>query len=105
MTQLRATGASKEAEARMRRGQAIERLVVQDKNAPVSIEEQILSLYALDKGVLDPLSASDIGQFKKNFFEYVRATAPDLVTRLRKGGELTDDLKKSIDQCLSGYFK
>src|SRR4030043_729908 len=50
MTQLRATGLSKEAEARLKRGGRISQLIAQDKNKPVSIEQQIIYLSALNKG-------------------------------------------------------
>ncbi len=47
MTQLRTTGLSKEAELRLKRGEAINQLIVQDKNKPVALEEQIIYLFAL----------------------------------------------------------
>ncbi|MEI6631871.1 MAG: F0F1 ATP synthase subunit alpha, partial [bacterium] len=51
MTQLRTTGLSKEAESRLKRGEAINQLIIQDKNKPVALEEQIVYLYALSLGV------------------------------------------------------
>ncbi|MBU1124783.1 MAG: F0F1 ATP synthase subunit alpha, partial [Candidatus Omnitrophica bacterium] len=65
MTQLRTTGLSKDAEARLRRGEVINQLIIQDKNKPIPLEDQIIYLFALAKGILDNLSASQIRQFKE----------------------------------------
>ncbi|MBI2871025.1 MAG: F0F1 ATP synthase subunit alpha [Candidatus Omnitrophica bacterium] len=105
MTQLRATGLSKEAEERLRRGQVISHLILQDKNEPVSMEEQIMHLYALSRGVLDNLSESDIHAFKRNFYKSASESAPAVAVRLREGKVLSDDMKKDLDQALAGYFQ
>ncbi|MFH1782519.1 MAG: F0F1 ATP synthase subunit alpha, partial [Candidatus Omnitrophota bacterium] len=63
MTQLRTTGLSKEAESKLRRGEAINQLIIQNKNIPISMEEQIIYLVALDRGKLDNLSVEQIKQF------------------------------------------
>lgn len=104
MTQLRTTGLSREAEMRLRRGEAINQLIVQDKNRPVALEEQILYLYALQKGVLDNLSAAQVKQFKQEIFQFVNNKFPSFAATLRQGRELTEELKEKIDSCLKEYL-
>ena len=105
MTQLRATGLSREAEARLRRGDAINQLIVQDKNKPVSLEEQIIYLYALNKGILDKLSPSQVKQFKQEIAPFMKKNCPDLFPGMRATRELSDDLKTKLDAALKAYFK
>lgn len=104
MTQLR-TNLSSDAEARLKRGEAITALLVQDKNQPVPMEDQIMQLYALRRGVLDSLSAEQIKQFKREFATSVRQADPAWLTELRKGRVLTPDLKRQLDEHLKRYLE
>jgi len=104
MTQLRTTGLSKEAEARLRRGEAINQLIIQDKNKPVSLEEQIIYLYALTKGLLDNLAASQIRQFRQEILEFIKKRYPEFCAKVRSTMDLDDELKSVLDSCLKDYF-
>ncbi|MBN1913181.1 MAG: F0F1 ATP synthase subunit alpha [Candidatus Omnitrophica bacterium] len=105
MTQLRATGLSKEAEMRLKRGEAINQLIVQDKNKPVTIEEQIVFLYALSRGVLDSLSASQAKSFKQDIFDFVKKRYPEFSSEIRSGKEFTNEIKDKVEGVLKEYFK
>lgn len=105
MTQLRTGGLSKEAEGRLRRGEAINQLIIQDKNRPVSLEEQVIYLYALNKGILDDLSASQIRQFKKGVLAFIQGRYPAYSSKVREGKELTEELKQQLDASLQAYLE
>ena len=104
MTQLRTTGLSKEAEAKLKRGEVINQLIIQDKNKPVAIEEQIIYLYALNRQVLDNLSGSQIRQFRQEILLFVNKRYPDFCADARAKLELSDELKVKLDGCLKEYF-
>ncbi|MFA5147370.1 MAG: F0F1 ATP synthase subunit alpha [Candidatus Omnitrophota bacterium] len=105
MTQLHATGLSKEAEAKLRRGDAINQLIVQDKNKPVSMEGEILYLYALNSGILDALSTTQINQFKRDILEFVSKRSPEFCAKVRETKEMPDDLKMKVEESLKMYLK
>jgi F-type H+/Na+-transporting ATPase subunit alpha len=105
MTQLRTTGLSKEAEGRLKRGEVINQLIVQDKNRPIALEEQIIYLYALNKGMLDNLSAVQIKQFKDEIFLFVNEYYMDYCAEMRRTRELDDSIKTKLDTALKEYFK
>ncbi len=103
MTQLRTTGLSKEAEARLKRGEAINQLITQDKNRPVPLEEQIVYLYALSKGVLDSLSIAQIKQFRQEILAFVTQRFPEYVDSVRTTRELTTEQKQRLEETLKEY--
>lgn len=104
MTQLRTTGLSKEAEAMLKRGEAINQLIVQDKNRPVSMEEQIVFLYALNKGMLDVLSPVQIKQFRDGILPFMEKQCPGLVEKFRKEQAFSDQIRKDLESALKNYF-
>lgn len=105
MTQLRTTGLSKEAEERIRRGQAITQILMQDKDKPVSTEEGLIYLFALNAGVLDNLPASDIKKFKDEFTNVVLKEYPDFKQEVRKSHILNDTLIEKLYEALGKYFQ
>lgn len=105
MTQLRTTGLSKQAEAKLRRGEAINQLIVQDKNKPVALEDQIIFLYALSKGMLDNLSVTQIRQFRTDIDGFLLKNYPDFCSKVRETKELTDEAKAKLEEALKQYLK
>lgn len=105
MTQLRTAGLSKEAEERLRRGAAISQLITQDKNRPVSIEEQIIYLYSLNGGLLDNLSTAQIRLFRLNILAYFQQKKPEFCAKIRQGKVLGEDLKIILEETLAAYLK
>ncbi|MFH1593572.1 MAG: F0F1 ATP synthase subunit alpha [Candidatus Omnitrophota bacterium] len=105
MTQLRATGISKDAEMKLKRGEVMNQLIVQDKNAPVSMEEQIIYLYALMLGLLDTLSINQVKQFKENVLIFIEKRYPTFCAAVRKTRELDDEMKKELESSLKDYIK
>ncbi len=104
MTQLRTTGLSKEAEERMKRGQAITQLLIQDKNKPIPMEAEIMYLFALSTGVLDTLSTQDVQKFKVEFVNLVLKEFPSLFTEIRNTQVLNDLSIEMLYEALNHYF-
>ena len=105
LAQLHAGGLSKEAEAKLRRGDAINQLIVQDKNKPVSMEEQIVYLHALNSGILDNLSAAQIAQFKQDILPFLSKRSPEFCAKIRETREMSEDLKVKLEETLKAYIK
>ncbi len=104
MTQLRTTGLSKEAEERMKRGQAITQLLIQDKNKPQAMEAEIMFLFALSMGVLDTLSIADMKKFKELFVKILVDDFPDLFREIRESKVLVDSSIEKIYDAMNRYF-
>jgi F-type H+-transporting ATPase subunit alpha len=104
MTQLR-TNLSAEAEAKLRRGEAITGLLVQEKNQPVPMEDQIIHLYALRKGLLDQLTAAQLKRFKREFGAFLRQEAASFFEKLRREKVLNAEMKKLLDDALLRYLQ
>ena len=104
MTQLR-TNLSGDAEARLKRGEAITGLLVQDKHQPIAVEDQVMQLYALRRGVLDELSSVQLKRFKREFIDVVRQWAPQLVSDLCQKKVLAPEAKTVLDDCLKRYLQ
>ena len=105
MTQLKAAGLSKEAEAKLKRGGAITQVFIQEKNKPVSMEELIVHLHVLSRGILDDLSVAELKKFKKDFFELFKNQYPQVVVKMSQTEDLTQEIKDAVNTVLKKYFE
>lgn len=103
MTQLKTT-LSDEAAARIRRGEVITELLMQYKHEPAPIEEQIMHLYALKLGILDPLSNQALKKFKKEILDYARTNFPEVMKDLMTSWDITDSVKKGLEDVYKTYL-
>jgi len=104
LTKLKA-GISAEAERKIRRGEAITALLSQDKNVPVAIEELIVLLYALSRGILDELDGARISGFKRGIWAYIGQNYSGLAQRLRGARKLSPELRSELSGVFVEYFK
>jgi len=104
LTNVKAT-LSAEAEARMRRGEAMTQIFMQDKNRPVSLEEQIVLLYALKSPVLQQLDQSGWKRFKAKIFPFLLETRASLIRDIGTEQQMTKQIQEQLDQGFSEYHK
>jgi len=104
MTQLRSGGLSKDAEQKLKRGEALSQLLMQNKNHPVPVLDQLFFLMALSKGVLDSLSAAQIRKFRQEIPEFAKKTCPKTLEDLETTKKMSDESKAAMLDCLKQYF-
>ncbi|HTL70818.1 MAG TPA: F0F1 ATP synthase subunit alpha [Candidatus Eisenbacteria bacterium] len=105
MTQLRSGGLSKDAEQKLKRGEALSQLLQQNKNRPISVPEQIFCLIALSKGVLDALPASQIRKFRADILDFAMKTDAKAIEELSESKKMTDEMKAKLTEILQRYFE
>ena len=104
LTRLR-TRLSKEATQRMRRGKALEELFTQGNFLPLSQAEEIILFYAFGKKILEALPAELLKVFKDEIFKIIEKDDPKLIEELNSKGELSDSIKRKLDDEFSTFFK
>jgi F-type H+/Na+-transporting ATPase subunit alpha len=89
---------SGEAEARLRKGEAMTQIFMQEKNRPVSMEEQVVLLYALKSPALGRLEPSGWKRFKAGIFPFLLQTRSALISEIATEKRLTQQLKEGLDE-------
>jgi len=103
-TKLRAA-LSEDIANRLRHGEKIERIFIQEQNRPSTVAEQLIMFYALKKGMLDILSDAKCEYFKKNILKFAQSKIPDVVKDLEKGEELMKYARAKLDECLQNFLR
>ena len=96
---------SAEAEARMKRGAALTQIFMQDKNSPVSVEEQIVLFYGMNSAVLQKMDSSGWERFKEEIFPFLLKTRSALIQDIGTKQEMTPQIKEQLDKGFGEFLE
>src|SRR6266508_4633447 len=83
------------------RGQRLQEVLKQPQYEPMSVEDQILSLFAGTSGRLDKVAIEEVSRYEQELIRFFRSTHPELLDRLlNERQESTRQLNPELDQAL-----
>ena len=85
------------------RGERLTELLKQDQYVPMSVADQVLSLYSGVRGFLDKIEISKITDFQVKFLEGLRADHSDIFDEINNTGNFSDDSDKKIEDYLEKF--
>src|SRR5437867_3592987 len=85
------------------RGTRLVELLKQGQYQPLSVERQILIIYAGTNGFVDHLPESALKKYEVELYRFVENRHPDIYDDIRTKRELTDDLKGRVDAALKEF--
>jgi len=74
------------SKAQLERGYRLVELLKQPLNSPMSVEEQVVSIFAGTKGYLDDIAVADVRRFEAGLLEFIRSQHGALLTEIRSSG-------------------
>ena len=95
--------------ATLARGERLQEILKQKQYAPMPVEEQVVSIYAVVKGYCDSIQTANVGCFEKEFLDFMRASkykesVLDVISSTGKmEGDAEEALKKAIAEFKEGF--
>jgi F-type H+-transporting ATPase subunit alpha len=87
--------------ARLTRGERMVELLKQNQFVPMSVEDQVVSIYAASNGFLDDLPVEQVLPFEAEYLRYMKANKAQILEGIKSTGEisgqLADDLNAAIE--------
>ena len=74
------------SKAQLERGYRLVELLKQSLNSPMSVEEQVVSIFAGTKGYLDDVPVTDVRRFEAELLEFMRSRHAGLLQEVRASG-------------------
>jgi F-type H+-transporting ATPase subunit alpha len=88
-------------------GERIREMLKQPQYEPMSVEHQILIIYAATKKYLLDIPTADVLQFEKALIEIVETKYPEITESIRTSHEISaeteEKLKSAIEECKGSY--
>jgi F-type H+-transporting ATPase subunit alpha len=85
------------------RGSRLVEMLKQPQYAPVSVEQQVMMIYAATNGHLDDVPVERVRAFEHGFREYMRAQRPEVGDAIRTSGKLDDATIDQLVQAINDY--
>lgn len=87
------------------RGQRLTRLLVQPQYSPLSVEEQVVVIYAGTRGYLDAVPVNQVEAYEARLLKTLRSNGADILETLRDEKKITDELEDKIKAFLADFGK
>ncbi len=78
------------------RGARLTELLKQPQFAPLSVTEQVISIFAGTRGYLDKLAVDDIGKFEAALLSSIKANGKEIVSAIENDGQIKPETEKSL---------
>ncbi len=89
----------------LERGQRLTELLKQPQYQPLTVEEQVLSIFAGTQGFLDNIPVTQVQRFEKELLEAARNGAPEILDDIRETLALSDETADRLKNFLSHFVK
>jgi F-type H+-transporting ATPase subunit alpha len=87
----------------LERGQRVTELMKQKQYAPMSVAEQSLSIYAIDKGYMDDIAINKIGAFEAGLHAHFANTASATMDKINATGDWNDELEAAFKKGIEDF--
>ncbi len=89
----------------LNRGSKLTELLKQNQYSPMTIAEQVVSIFTGVNGYLDDLELSQIRDFEKDLFELIKSSHSDIIESINSSGDLNDDTSSKLTSIIEEFKK
>ncbi|MCE3230684.1 MAG: synthase subunit alpha [Alphaproteobacteria bacterium] len=87
----------------LNRGERLTELLKQQQYSPLSLEEQVISLFAGVRGYLDTIPVKDILAFEEEYLDVLRLNQPEIFEDIRTTGTLSEESEEKLAKFLTSF--
>ena len=89
----------------LNRGAKLTELLKQDQYSPMTVAEQVISVFTGVKGYLDDVELNKIKKFEKDIIEKIKSEKPEIIDSIETTGKLEENTEKFLSQIIDEYKK
>ena len=89
----------------LNRGSKLTELLKQNQYSPMTIAEQVVSIFTGVNGYLDDLELNQIRDFEKDLFELIKSSHSDIIEAINSSGDLNDDASSKLTSIIEEFKK
>ena len=84
----------------LNRGSKLTELLKQNQYSPMTVAEQVISVFCGVRGHLDDIEQKDISSFENKIIEKCKAEKSDIIDSISSSGKLEDDKEKELNEII-----
>ncbi|MDE5946570.1 MAG: F0F1 ATP synthase subunit alpha [Oscillospiraceae bacterium] len=93
----------KDTKERLAQGERIVEVLKQDRNKPVTVEHQVIIIYAVVNNYLKTIPVNMIEDYQNELFFYIDTSYPEITEAIRNTGELSAETEEKLKEALNTF--
>jgi F-type H+-transporting ATPase subunit alpha len=93
----------KATQAQLNRGRRLVEVLKQPQYQPLSVDKQVVIVYAATNGYLDPVSVDDVRRYEEELYRFLEVRHPHVLASIAEKKILDDDLKGALNGTLKEF--
>ncbi|MBN2207142.1 MAG: F0F1 ATP synthase subunit alpha, partial [Candidatus Aminicenantes bacterium] len=93
------------SQAQLDRGRRLTEILKQSQFAPLPVEQQVVIIYAGNRGYLDEVPVEKIRDYETGLYAFLAAEKPEIMTRIAEQKEIDAKLDEAIGAALAEFGK
>ena len=89
----------------LNRGAKLTELLKQNQYSPMTVAEQVISVFAGVKGYLDDVELGKIKKFEKDIIEKIKSEKSEIIDAIQSSGKLDENTEKLLIKVIDDYKK
>tara|TARA_Y100000591_G_scaffold147652_1_gene126781 strand:- start:46 stop:795 length:750 start_codon:yes stop_codon:yes gene_type:complete len=89
----------------LNRGSKLTELLKQKQYTPMTVAEQVISVFCGVKGYLDDIELNDISDFENKIIERCKSNKPEIINSILSSGKLEEEVEKSLIEVIINLKK
>jgi F-type H+-transporting ATPase subunit alpha len=91
------------SQAQIDRGERVVEILKQPQYQPMSVQNQVMSIFAATNGFLDDVPVNDARRFEEELLLYVDSHNPEIAREIADSGALPDELAEKLRQAVKSF--
>jgi F-type H+-transporting ATPase subunit alpha len=89
----------------LNRGSKLTELLKQNQYSPLSVAEQVISVFSGVNGYLDDIDLGEIKSFESDLIDLMRSSHQNIINSINESGNLDDDIKDKLIGIIEEFKK
>jgi F-type H+-transporting ATPase subunit alpha len=95
----------KQTLSQLNRGRRLVEILKQPQYQPLTVEKQVVIIYAAGNGYLDAIELEQVRDYEINLYQFLETSRPQVLTALAEKKQIDDDLKAALKEALTEFGK
>ncbi len=89
--------------AQLERGQRLTELLKQPQYRPLSLGQQVCSMYAAVNGHMDDVPVDRVREFEERFLGYLETSKPEVMNAIQEKKDIDDAVEESLKEAIAAF--
>lgn len=95
----------KDTRDQLQQGERIMEILKQPQYSPMSVEHQVIILYAIANKYLSDVEIEKVGEFESDLLNYVDNNYPEILESIKETKDLTEDIENKLAEAITEFKK